>query len=215
MSTNKPNTTESPETAATPEGQKLSFFQLIWNGPPNEARIAGKRWYQIHSTTIVMLITFLLSIILPAAVDALNGVPDPTRLEQRTVRILQTRETNPHFVVMDTNGQKGQMEWPVRLSFKDNKLSHVWSDAQRVALAGCEATVSGETLRYLLSPRYRIWTLDCPEKNIHIKFAQTKRGHQLRAETSLFSFHWLPTIICGLALSFIFVVFRLETRGPT
>ena len=113
------------------------FLDKVLGGSLKPKNLAGKPWYRIYSTTLVMLVTVLLIGVLPEVVDAINGMPDLNSLETRSVRIVETRKTEPHFLVEEANGAQRDMEWPVPISFHGNFRTHIWSDAEREALSGC------------------------------------------------------------------------------
>lgn len=96
---------------------------------------------------------------------------------------------------------------------QSNRRTTIWSDAEREALPDCQAVVRGETLRYTIRARYRIWTLDCPEKGIHIWFDKTKKQHSYLAGISVRSFDWAGLIAWGAVLLVTLLVFLKERRG--
>lgn len=191
----------------------LILLDKILGGPRKPEKLIGKRWYQIYSTTLVMLVTVLLIGVLPEAVDAINGLPDPEALEKLSVRIVEIRKTEPHLFVEHADGIRRDMEWPVPISFHGNFRTHIWSDAEREALPGCRAVVRGEALRYTVQARYRIWSLDCPEKDIHIGFDKSKKQYLNWVSMRARSFHWLPMILWIPWLLLILIVFLKEKRG--
>lgn len=190
-----------------------NFFDKVLGGRPQPDKRTGKTWYQIYSTTLVLSITVLVIGILPELVDSLNGVPDPNALEEHNVRILETRKTEPHLFIEESEGMRRDMEWPVPISFHGRFRTHIWSNEEREALPGCYATVRGAPLRYTVMARYRIWSLDCPEKGIRIDFDKSKAHYESRVAMRLRSLDWFAMLVWGCLLLLVLIVFLREKRG--
>ena len=150
-----------------------------------------------------------MGLLIPECVNQWNRVPDPATLQTLQVRILHTQLTEPHLFVELPDGERRQMEWPVIVSAGGRFRSHDWTDAQRQSLPGCLAKVQGAPLKLTLTERFRIWALDCPERNISISFNTTSKSHSegltTRLEIGLF-------VVIPYYLFYLFIFFR-EKRG--
>ncbi|WP_443115555.1 hypothetical protein, partial [Herbaspirillum seropedicae] len=82
-------------------------------------------------------------------------------------------------------------------------------DAQRESLPGCRATVQGAGLKLTLTERFRIWALDCTEKNISISFSTTSKNFPRDLATSLVTGLF---ILIPYYLFYVFIFLR-EKRG--
>ena len=149
------------------------------SGPPNEAVLAkrrGKPFWRRYPQFLWGMVISLALFIVPECVNQWNRVPDPATLQTLQVRILYTQLTEPHLFVELPNGERRQMEWPVAVGAGGRFRSSNWTDTQRQSLPGCRATVQGAPLKMTLTARFRIWALECPEKNISISFDTTSKG---------------------------------------
>ncbi|MCI1014357.1 hypothetical protein HWE04_10890 [Herbaspirillum sp. C7C2] len=182
------------------------------SGPPNEAVLATRRgkpfWRRYPQTSWGMLLSLVL-LIIPECVNQWNRVPDPATLQTLQVRILHTQLTEPHLFVELPNGERRQMEWPIIVSAGGRFRSYEWTDAQRQSLPGCMATIQGAPLKLTLTKRFRIWAINCPEKNLSISFNSTSKSHseRLTARLAMGLFVLVP---CYLFYS---VIFLREKRG--
>ncbi|MET3432231.1 hypothetical protein ABIC71_001717 [Herbaspirillum seropedicae] len=197
-------------TNQTPSPWQQIIDRLV--GPPNETVLAarkGKPFWLRHRVFLVGMFTSLALLVAPEFVNQWNRVPDPATLQTLQVRILRTDLTEPHLLVELPDGQRQSMEWPVDIGLRGRFISHAWTDAQRESLPGCMATVQGAPLKLTLTKRFRIWSLDCPEKNISINFNTTSKSHAERLLPSLLIALciFLP---CGLLQT---LVFLREKRG--
>ena len=197
-------------------GRPLGRWQRLidrLSGPPaNEAVLASRRgkpfWGRHPGFSLGMAISMVL-LVIPEFVNQWNGVPDPSTLQTLQVRILYTQLTEPHLFVKLPNGERRQMEWPIDISAHGRFRTYAWTDAQRQSLPGCLATVQGAPLKLTITERFRVWTLDCPEKNISINFNTTSKTHSRDLRSSL---------VIGLCLLipyyfFCAFVFLREKRG--
>jgi hypothetical protein len=184
------------------------------SGPPaNEAVLASSRrgkpfWRRYPTFTSGMLISLVLFIV-PEFVNQWNRVPNPSALQTMQVRILYTQVTEPHLFVALPNGERRQMEWPVAVGVGGRFRSSSWSDAQRQSLPGCIATIQGAPLKLTLTARFRIWALECPEKNISINFRTTSKSfpQDLRARLVIWLVFLVPYYL------FYGFIFLREKRG--
>ncbi|WP_343722471.1 hypothetical protein [Herbaspirillum seropedicae] len=195
-----------------PPGRWHRLIDKLSGPPPNEAVLAtrkGKPFWRRYSTFSCGMLISLVLFIAPEFVNQWNRVPDPSTLQTLQVRILYTQQTEPHLFVELPNGQRREMEWPITVSAGGRFRSHVWDDAQRESLPGCRATVQGAELKLTLTERFRIWALDCPEKNISISFNTTSkdfpRDLAIRLLTGLF-------FLIPYYLFYVFIFLR-EKRG--
>ena len=164
-------------------GRPLGRWQRLidkLSGPPaNEAVLAKRRgktfWRRYPVFSWGMLLS--LGLIGSECVNQWNRVPDPSTLQTLQVRILYTQVTEPHLFVELPDGERRQMEWPIILSPKGRFRTYVWTDDQRKSLPGCLATIQGAPLKLTITQRFRVWTLDCPEKAISINFDNTSKNH--------------------------------------
>ena len=83
-----------------------------------------------------------------------------------------------------------------------------WTDQERERLPGCLAIVRGTPLRWTINDRFRVWELDCPEREIQISLEKTIRGYVLPKYFEVFSL----MILSGFHM-FIFVIYLREKRG--
>ncbi|HZG19302.1 MAG TPA: hypothetical protein VE092_04730 [Herbaspirillum sp.] len=182
------------------------------SGPPNEAVLATRRgkpfWRRYPQTSWGMLLSLVL-LIIPECVNQWNRVPDPATLQTLQVRILHTQLTEPHLFVELPNGERRQMEWPVDISAGGRFRTYVWTDAQRKSLPGCMATVQGAPLKLTPTERFRVWTLDCPERDISVNFEATSTRHSRDLMSSLM------IGLCLLTPYYLFYafIFIREKRG--
>ncbi len=195
-----------------PPGRWHRLIDKLSGPPPNEAVLATRKgkpfWrrYPVFSSGMLLALTLF---IVPEFVNQWNRVPDPSTLQILQVRILQTQQTEPHLFVELPNGQRREMEWPISVNKRRRSRSYDWTDAQRQSLPGCLATVQGAPLKLTLTKRFRIWALDCPEKNISINFNTTSKN---------FSKDLTASVVIGLCLFipyyllYVFIFLR-EKRG--
>nr|WP_198980736.1 hypothetical protein [Herbaspirillum sp. ASV7] len=161
-----------------PLGRWQRLIDKISGPPPNEAVLAtrkGKPFWRRHPQFSWGMLLSIVFIILPECVNQWNRVPDPATLQTLQVRLLYTQLTEPHLFVELPDGERRQMEWPITISLRGRFRTYVWTDAQRQSLPGCLATVQGAPLKLTPTERFRVWALDCPEKNISISFDTTSK----------------------------------------
>lgn len=136
-------------------------------------------------------------------------MPEPSTLQTLQVRVLQTDLTEPHLLVELPDGRQRGMEWPIDVGLRSKIRSQAWTDAERESLPGCLATVQGAPLRMTLTKRFRIWSLDCPEKDIRIDFKTTSKSFAEDLNVRLL------IVLCLLILTSLThaVIFLREKRG--
>ncbi len=154
------------------------FVNWLAGGPPDLQKIeAAKKkyptWYRRHGLTLLMLIGSYVVMFHPDIITRLNAEPELERLQTMQVRIMQTREGDPHFDMQLPDGSVQTLEWPVRLSFSGRERVYYWTKSQRQALVGCEATVQVAPIRWTLTDRYRVWALSCPATGFEVSVEQT------------------------------------------
>jgi hypothetical protein len=192
----------------------MAFINWLAGGPADPQKIAASRqkyptWYRRYSLTLMGVVLTYFTIIHPDLITRLNAEPDIEHLQSLQVRILKTREGDPHFDMQLPDGTVQTMEWPVRLSFSGRESVYFWNKSQRQALIGCQATVQVAPIRWSFTNRYRVWGLSCPTANFAIGVEQTTESLQ-KAKVSI------VTLFVGfLILSFplMAVIFLREKRG--
>ena len=183
-------------------------FDKLAGGPPNLEKIAGKSWLRLHKTSLFGVACFFAIIVGPGIVIWFNGIPAVDELETHYVTIVATQEKDPHFAVNMADGSRKIMEWPVAISFYGGFRSNAWNKEQRNLLPGCKAKIQGVPMRWTTRERYRIWSLDCPEKGIRVGFERTSKLYEI----TLLSHRDMWFIPFGCCL-FLLIVFIRESRG--
>ncbi len=191
------------------------FVNWLAGGPPDLQKIeAAKKkyptWYRRHAFSMFWLFMGCYGMIYPDLISRLNASPELDRQQTMQVRIVQTREGDPHFDMQLPDGTVQRMEWPVEIIFsRGSSRVYFWDKSQRQALVGCEATVQVAPIRWTLADRYRVWALSCPAASFEVSVDQTTKYLNKHA-TSVMSL-----LIGFLVLFFpLWVVFFLrEKRG--
>ena len=177
-------------------------------GPPNLERIAGKSWLALHRVSLPLIIFFTAGWGGPEIVTWHNGIPTPYELETHQVQIVAVQEKDPHFAVDMADGSRRIMEWPVTVSYYGGFRSNAWDKAHRELLLGCKAEIQGLPMRWTIRERYRIWSLDCPEKGIRVGLERTSKLYEITLKGS--------RVMAFIPISFylfLLIVFIRESRG--
>ena len=192
---------------SSPGYWKTKFAKLA-GGPPNLEKIAGKSWLALHKTSLFGVACFFAIIAGPEIVTWLNGIPAADELETHQVTIVAVQEKDPHFAVDMADGSRKIMEWPVPISYHGGFPSYAWDKERRQQLPGCNAEIQGVQVRWTIRERYRIWSLDCPEKGIRITTEMTTKDYSgwLKSRKSGW---FIPFSYC----LFLLIVFIRESRG--
>lgn len=190
------------------------FVNWLAGGPPDPQKIeAAKKkyptWYRRYAITLYMTFLAYLVLIHPDLISRLNASPELDRLQTMQVRIVQTREADPHFDMQLPDGSVQDMEWPVKVMFYRGLRVNFWTQSQRQALVGCEAMVQVAPIRWTLTDRYRVWALSCPAANFEMSVGQTTKYLNKHA-TSVMSL--LIVFLISFFLLCI-VIFLREKRG--
>ena len=192
---------------SSPGYWKTKFAKLA-GGPPNLEKIAGKSWLALHRSSLSGMALFLAGFVGPEMVTWYNGFPALEELETHQVTIVAVQEKDPHFAVDMADGSRKIMEWPVPVSYYGGFPSYAWSKEQRQLLPGCQAEIQGVPMRWTIRERYRIWSLDCPEKGIRITTERITKDYAGWINPSKFIW-FIPFSYC----LFLLVVFIRESRG--
>lgn len=190
------------------------FVNWLAGGPPDPEKIAASRkkhptWYRRHAFSSFWLFMGIMGLFYPDIISRLNAEPELDRLQTLSVRIVQTREKDPHFDMQLPDGSVQAMEWPVKLMFFRGKRVYYWSKAQRQALVGCQATIQMAPIRWTITDRYRVWALSCPSIGFEVGVQQTAQNLKRHATSA-------KEILITFLISFfpLWIVFFLrEKRG--
>lgn len=189
------------------------FVNWLAGGPPDPIKIEAAQkkyptWYRRHSITLMLMFIAYYAWINPFVVSRLNTTPDLEHMQAMQLRILETREGDPHFDMKLPDGTVQAMEWPVELTFSRGNRVYYWSKAQRQALVGCNATAQVAPVRWTFTNRYRVWSLSCPAINFEVGIDEAV--HYLKESTKSVTF-----LLVGLILFFPWpiVSFLREKRG--
>jgi hypothetical protein len=190
------------------------FINRLAGGPADPQKMAASRqkyptWYRRYALTLLYGSLIFVGLFYPKIISNLNATPELEHLQTLQVRILKTREGDPHFDMQLPDGTVQTMEWPVRLSFSGRESVYFWNKSQRQALIGCQATVQVAPIRWSFTNRYRVWGLSCPTANFAIGVEQTSKSlkdNSISVMTLL-----IECIILALPLGV--VLFLREKRG--
>lgn len=146
---------------------------------------------------------FIGVIVLPELVTYTNAVPKNDQLEKHQVTIVSTHKNDPHFVMEMEDGTRRMMEWPVTVSYHGGFPSDVWSDEHRKNLPGCRAEIHGLPMRWTTRDRYRVWALNCPDKEIQIPMDLVVKDYQLSLNARRSG--WFVPLACLVLLLTLFI----------
>lgn len=210
MNSNQPTT----ELNAAAYNRWQRFVNWLAGGPPDPTKIeAAKKkyptWYRRYALTLCIAGGASLGMIYPFAIERLNATLELDHLQTLQVRIVQTREGDPHFDMQLPDGTVQTMEWPVEVTFSRGNRVYYWNKAQRQALVGCHATVHGALMRWTFTDRYRVWGLSCPAANFEVGIDQTFPYLNKHARSVMF----LLANLLILVFPFGVVLFLREKRG--
>lgn len=190
------------------------FVNWLAGGPPDAQKIEAAQkkypaWYRRHAFSMFWLSMACYGMIYPFVIERLNAKPELDRMQTLHVRIVQTREGDPHFDMQLPDGTVQIMEWPVKASFSRGNRVNYWNKTQRQALVGCNATAQVALMRWTFTDRYRVWSLSCPAANFEVSIDQTTQYLNKHATS-------IKSLLRDLLIGFfpLWVVFFLrEKRG--
>ena len=206
-------TQETPQ-ATLPRNRWQHFVDWLAGGPPDPQKIEAAQkkyptWYRRHAFSIFWLFMGCYGMIYPFVVSRLNATPELERMQTLQVRIVQTREGDPHFDMQLPDGTVQTMEWPVEVTFSRGNRVFYWSKAQRQALVGCNATAQVALMRWTLTDRYRVWSLSGPTANFDVGIDETHHDLTELARSVTFL---LVGLLIGI-FPWLIVLFLREKRG--
>lgn len=166
------------ETNATTYNRWQRFVNWLAGGPPDPQKIAAAQkksptWYRRYALSLSWLLMTSGGMIYPLIISRLNSMPELDRMQTMQLRIVQTREGDPHFDMQLPDGTVQVMEWPVKLRFRRGERVYYWTKAQRQALVGCNAKAQVALIRWTFTDRYRVWSLSCPDVNFEVGINET------------------------------------------
>jgi hypothetical protein len=190
------------------------FINRLAGGPADPQKMAASRqkyptWYRRYALTLLYGSLIFVGLFYPKIISNLNATPELEHLQTLQVRILKTREGDPHFDMQLPDGTVQTMEWPVRLSFSGRESVYFWNKSQRQALIGCQATVQVAPIRWSFTNRYRVWGLSCPTANFAIGVEQTTES----LDKGQFSLEANILVFFVLFFPWFVVIFLREKRG--
>ena len=205
---------ETPQ-ATLPRNRWQRFVDWLAGGPPDPQKIEAAQkkyptWYRRYSLSLVGITLTYMQMIHPVIISSLNAAPELDRLQTLQVRIVQTREGDPHFDMQLPDGTVQAMEWPVNVTFSRGNRVYYWDKHQRQSLVGCHATAQVAQMRWTLKDRYRVWGLSCPAVNFEVSVEQTfnhLKGFEF--SSAMFNFGGVLTLF----FPFLVIVFLREKRG--
>lgn len=202
----------TPHTATRTRWQR--FIDWLAGGPPDPEKLEAARlkpWYKKYLGSLICWGLWFGLIAYPHFVTVLNAQPDTSQIRTLDVRIVQTRDGKPHFVMELPEGRQLSVYWPVDVSFLGDRRFNGWTKEERQALVGCQASAQLSPIRMgVFSHQYRVWTLSCPQTGFRVGMEETQR--ELARDVNLSSwFFWIPALVFYFPVGFVF--FLREKRG--